>query len=207
MRSASSIAEISSRRRPEQAGAAAPTDADLLGRLAQGDSWAKEALYRRYFPSVWSTVLRLIRNRLDAEDIVQDVFIIAFDEFGSLRFPEALRPWLLQIAVHQVHRKFRRRKLLRILGMDREADDATLESLASPSSSPEQRAELGKLDDALARLPDKQRIAWGLRFVEGYALDEVAIACDCSLATVKRRIKEADVVIRARVNIEGGDYE
>jgi RNA polymerase sigma-70 factor (ECF subfamily) len=55
--------------------------------------------------------------------------------------------------------------------------------------------ELRWLDAALARIDDRERIAWMLRHVEGLALEEVAEACSCSLATVKRRISAAEAVV------------
>jgi RNA polymerase sigma-70 factor (ECF subfamily) len=171
-------------------------------RLSRGDGWAREAMYRKYFSSVWGLVLRLLRNRADTEDTVQDVFAIAFGDLADLRDPEALRPWLMKIAVHQVHRRFRRRKLLRLLGLDRGADEVTLESLAHPGLSVEARAEVARLDQVLGALAAPQRIAWSLRYIEGCSLEEVAEACACSLATAKRRIKDATTSIKKRVSIE-----
>ena len=96
--------------------------------------------------------------------------------------------WLLRIAVHQAHRRFRKRKLRRKLGMDRSVEEASLEALAQPGTSTEARAELACIDRVLSRVTAAQRFAWMLRHVEGMSLDEVAHACDCSLATAKRRI-------------------
>ncbi|WP_394825199.1 RNA polymerase sigma factor [Pendulispora albinea] len=179
-----------------------PSDVELVQRVRKGDSWAKEALYRKYFGPIWSTVLRLLGNRTDAEDVVQDTFAIALSEFESLRQPEAVGGWLMQIAVRQTHRRFRRRKLRRLLGLDRSIDDAPLELLVQRGTSPEVRADLARVDRVLARLPAAHRIAWMLRYVEGGSLEEVAAACSCSLATIKRRISAADDQVRKYVRIE-----
>lgn len=105
----------------------------------------------------------------------------------------------MRIAVHQVHRRFRRRRLLARLGLDRGVDDARLERVVDPSASPEVRADLARLDDALGRLPVAPRLAWVLRYVEGCELKELADQCGCSLATAKRRIAQADVALRAQL--------
>lgn len=183
-----------------------PSDAELVERMVGGDRWAREALYRKYFASVWGLVLRLLRNRVETEDVVQDVFAIAFEEYRDLRDGSAIRQWLMKIAVHQVHRRFRRRKLLRVLGLDRGGDEVTLESLAQPGVSAESRAELAKLDGVLTQIPPPRRVAWSLRHVEGYDLQEVAAACDCSVATAKRWIRDADDVIRQHVSIKEADH-
>jgi RNA polymerase sigma-70 factor (ECF subfamily) len=165
-----------------------PSDAELANRLIAGEPWAREALYRRFVKSVWCTALRLVGNRPDADDIVQDTFVEALRDVDKLRDPARMRGWLLRIAVHQAHRRFRKRKLRRRLGMDRSIEETSLEALAHPGTSTEARAELACIDRVLSRVTADQRFAWMLRHVEGMSLDEVALACDCSLATAKRRI-------------------
>lgn len=178
------------------------SDAELVERLAGGDHWAKEALYRRYVRAVWSTALRLMGTRADAEDVVQDTFAEALRDLSLLRKPEALRPWLLQIVVHQAHRRFRRRGILRKLGLDRGTPDATFAALAHPGASSDVRAELGLVDRALSRVSTEERFAWILRHVEGHSLEEVAAACNCSLATTKRRIAKASACVEQHLGRE-----
>lgn len=164
------------------------SDEDLAGRLMAGEPWAREAFYRRYVKAVWCTALRLVGDRADADDVVQDTFVEALRDVSKLREPSRMRAWLLQITVHQAHRRFRKRKLLRRLGLERTQDDGLLETLAKPGASTETRAELACIDRVLGRVSATQRFAWMLRHVEGLSLEEVAEACDCSLATAKRRI-------------------
>jgi RNA polymerase sigma-70 factor (ECF subfamily) len=104
---------------------------------------------------------------------------------------------VVRIAVSLVHRRFRRRKLLRALGLDRGEDDAGLANLALPALDPERRADLARLDAALRRLPAPERVAFVLRHVEGYEHAEAAAVCDCSLATIKRRLQRAEDSVRA----------
>jgi RNA polymerase sigma-70 factor (ECF subfamily) len=107
----------------------------------------------------------------------------------------------MQIAVSQVRRRFRKRRLLRALGLHVGADEATLESLAASGASAETKSDLSVLDRVLAALPVDQRIAWMLRYVEGEELLAVAHACRCSLATIKRRIAAADAQVHAELRI------
>jgi RNA polymerase sigma-70 factor (ECF subfamily) len=186
-------------RRPPNA--AAGDDERLVARAQAGDREAEEAIYRRHVGYVSGMVLRLLVHPPEAEDVVQDTFVIAFEQLPRLRAGTALRPWLAQIAVSQVHRRFRRRRLLRLFGL-LGGEDAKLEAVASPDLGPEAHAELAALGRALGRLPVDQRIAWSLRYVEGATLDEVAAACRCSLATAKRRIHAAGVEIQGEVDID-----
>ena len=133
-------------------------------------------------------VIRLLGNREDAKDLVQDTFAIGFDQLSKLRQPETVRAWLAQIGVSQVRRKLRRVRLLAKLGFHPSGSQIDLESLASQSTTAEARAELAAVGRVLAGARTDERLAWMLRHVEGEPLEEVARLCRCSLATAKRRI-------------------
>jgi len=187
--------------RPVTVGREIP-DAELVERARGGNRWAEEMLYRRYASLLLGVCTRLLRQTSDAEDVVQDAFVDALDQLDALREPSLFRRWITGIAVHRVHRRLRRRKLLRALGLWTDAPDRTLETCLAPGASQETHAELVCLDQVLQHLPDAQRIAWQLRFIEGYRLEEVAELCDCSLATVKRRLQSADTLVRKRIELE-----
>ncbi len=177
----------------------AVSDEELVRRALTGERWGREMLYRRHAGSLLAMTVRLLANRGEAEEVVQDTFVTAFEQLGTLREPAAVRGWLGQIAVNLVRRRFRRGRLMRFLGLDRGADDATLEALADPGVSTDQRAELALVDRMLRGMKPALRLAWMLRRVDGLELGEVASLCDCSLATVKRRIAEADAIVDRHV--------
>jgi RNA polymerase sigma-70 factor (ECF subfamily) len=177
-------------------------DADLVVRALGGDRWSRDVLYRRHASYVLAIAVRLLSNRSEGEDVVQDAFVVGFDRLGTLRDPAAFRAWLAQITVSFVRRRLRRGRLLRLLGLDRGFDDATLESLAAPALRPDDRAELALVDRVLSELSADLRICWMLRRVEGMPLAEVAALCGCSLATAKRRIAAVDAVVERHVSFK-----
>lgn len=181
-----------------------PSDAVLVGRALDGDGFARELLFRSHAHEVTRVVMRLLGDRHEAEDVVQDTFVAAFAELDRLREAAAFRSWLVRMAVHQVHRRFRRRRLRRALGLEGPNPELALQNLVSDDASPELRAELAGLWAALERLPARRRTAWFLRNVEGYSLEETASACDCSLATAKRYIQSAEERIRSWTQQDGG---
>jgi RNA polymerase sigma-70 factor (ECF subfamily) len=193
--------DASPRLRAIGSAATRPDDAELVERMRAGNRPAEEAFYRAYAPAVLALTTRLLGRRSDAEDATQDTFVIAFRNVDKLRDAAALRPWLMQIAVSQVRRRFRKRRLLRALGLHVGADDATLDSLVASGASAETKADLSALDRVLAALPVDVRIAWMLRYVEGEELRAVAQACGCSLATVKRRIAAADAQVHGELRV------
>jgi RNA polymerase sigma-70 factor, ECF subfamily len=184
-----------------------PLDRELVERALGGEQLARQLLYRRHVRSVMERVTRLLARSAEAEDVVQDAFVTAFADLGQLTDRSRFAGWLMRIALHQTQRRFRRRRLLARLGLDRGSDDARLEQVADPGLSPEQRLQLARLDRALARLPVELRLPWMLRHVEGCELNEIADQCACSLATVKRRIIRADERLKRWLNGEPADAE
>jgi RNA polymerase sigma-70 factor (ECF subfamily) len=182
----------------------AVSDAELVARALDGDRWSRDVLYRRHAHYLLAISMRLLANRSEGEEVVQDTFIVGFEQLGRLREPAALRGWLAQIAVSLVRRRLRRDRLLHLLGIDQSTHDATLAALASPALRGDDRAELALVDRLLRRMPANLRIAWMLRRVEGLPLAEVASACACSLATAKRRVATVDAEVARHVSWQEG---
>ncbi len=188
---------------PRPAAAEGLSDGELVARALAGERVALQLLYCRHVAAVTRRITRLLARTGEAEDVVQDAFVAAFAELSRLSDPSRFAAWLMGIAIHQAQRRFRRRRLLARLGLDRGRDDARLEQVAARELGAEERLQLGRLDRALAELAVPLRLAWMLRHVEGCELAEIAEQCGCSLATVKRRIARADELLEQR--LDGGD--
>jgi RNA polymerase sigma-70 factor (ECF subfamily) len=91
------------------------SDSELVRRALASDTWAEEAIYRRYAASILGMCKRLLAETTEAEDVTQDTFAMAFQNLRQLRQPDRLRPWLMQIALSRVHRRFWRPKFLNAL--------------------------------------------------------------------------------------------
>lgn len=164
-------------------------DAALVERAAQGEVLARRELYLRHAPRLLAMLVRLLGSRADAEDAAQDAFIEAFRDLSGLRHD--FSRWLTRVAVHQAHRRFRRRRFWAVFGQTPELD-AKFDELIDDGVSPERRAELSLLDTRLRKLPALERTIWVLRHVEGLELTEIADATEVSLATVKRKLAWVD---------------
>jgi RNA polymerase sigma-70 factor (ECF subfamily) len=171
------------------------TDREWVERAQRGERFALQVLYTRHVRAVSARVTRLLARSADAEDVVQDAFMLAFRDLANLADAQRFGGWLMGIAVHQAHRRFRRRRLLARFGLDRGTDDAQLAQLAHPGLGPDRLYQLAELDRELARLSAELRVTWMLRHVEGCELGEVAEQCGCSLATVKRRLHRAEQLL------------
>jgi RNA polymerase sigma-70 factor (ECF subfamily) len=176
----------------------APSDAELVARALEGDRFGVELIYRRQAAYLLAMTTRLLASRGEAEETVRETFVVGLRHLSRLRTPEALREWLARIAVGLARRRLRRARLLRLLGLDRRIEDATLAALAAPDARLDDQADLARVDRVLGDARPAARVAWMLHRVEGLGLDEVAAACDCSRAAVLRRVAEIDARLRGR---------
>lgn len=167
----------------------------LVERARAGDERAFAKLYRRHAPYVAGVVYRLMGDELELDEIVQDTFVELRDQLGELREPGHVRTWIVRVAVRmsrkRLERRRRRSRLLAGQPPSPVASDPTLDQ------------ELRALFDALATLPPELRIPWTLHKVEGETLPKVAELCETSLATVKRRIAEAQRMLSRRLDGDG----
>lgn len=183
------------------------SDAELVVAMRAGDVRAEERLFKRHAVLVHRLARRMLRSDHDADDVVQDTFAKAHEQIANLRDPTLYRAWLMRTAVSLVHRRFRRRKLLSTLGFVHLPDGAGLADAIQPELPAETRLDIIRIDAALARAPADERIAWTLRHVDGLSLEEVADACGCSLATVKRKIAKAQAIVKRYSGYDGGGDE
>jgi RNA polymerase sigma-70 factor, ECF subfamily len=171
----------------------ADDDEVLVGRVLRGDALAFRELYARHSRYVAGVVFRLMGDDAELEDVVQDAFVRAAERLATLRAPGQLRPWLVTIAVRLTHSRLARRRRRTFIGQH-------LGRAAATVSDPRDRAPADELYSALDQVPDKLRVPWILHRVEGYRLEDVATACGVSLATVKRRIADAQVRLDRRLS-------
>lgn len=159
-----------------------------------------EALYEDYASYVGAVASRLLGRAGEVEDVVQDVFALAVRGLRRREEAHEIKGWLAKVTVRRCLRQLRLRRIWALVDL---AADPSYERLAEPSAGPEERQLVSEVYRALDAVPARERIAWTLRHVEGESLEEVALLCDCSLATAKRRIASAHEKIKSRLEGRG----
>lgn len=165
------------------------SDAALVEALRAGHPGAPEALYDRHAARVRQTLRSIMGPDDEIPDLLQEVFIRALNEIGSLRDFRRLSSWLCGIAVFVARAQIRarsRRRYLRIF-----APDQTRAQHVDPPSSDARQA-LREIYAVLDEMPVNHRMAFVLRYIHGMSLVEAAEACGTSLATVKRWLARAE---------------
>ena len=164
-------------------------DTALLAALKVGHPGAVAAFYDRFATHVQRILLRVLGGDRELADVHHDVFVRALGSIGDVIEPAALKAWVTQVAVFTARTCIQRRSRrwwLRIM-----APEEVPEAEATVPSGEVNEA-LRATYDVLEKLPPDERIAFALRFVDGMELTDVAKACDCSLATIKRKLQKAE---------------
>ena len=177
-----------------------PDEADLIARAGAGDFAAFNALVEHYQTAVYNLCLRLLGNQQAAEDTAQDAFISAYRRLETFR-GGSFRSWLFRIAANASYDELRWRRSRPAVSLDEpQGAGERAFDVADKAPSPSQRAEQAELRqalaDALARLPDEQRLAIVLCDTQGMDYAEIAGVMQCSLGTVKSRIARGRARLR-----------
>lgn len=173
--------------RPPPAGA----DGDVA-LAAGGDTAAFERLYRAHLPRIYSLARRMAGPEA-ADELVQDIFVRAWQKLGTFRGDASLATWLHRLAVNVIVERFR------TLGTRRDRflpdGEAVLERL--PSSRPEARVDLQMdLHAAIEQLPPGARAVFVLHDVEGYRHHEIGGLLGVSTGTSKSQLHRARMTLR-----------
>ncbi len=171
------------------------SDAELTRGLREGARWAQAALYDAHAPAVLRLLRRLVGrdHDIDERDLLQDVFVDALASIERLDDPAALSGWLRTIATRKAFRAIRAKRMRRWL---RFWEPIKTAPRRTEHLEPEVLEAYERTYRVLEQLSPALRVPFTLRFIEGLELTAVAEACECSLATAKRRLAKASSCFR-----------
>ena len=179
--------------------ASATADVALLARIARRDAAALADLYDRYNRLLFSLIVRILRDRGESEDVLQEVFVRVWDRADSytavLGTPSA---WLVRIARNRAIDRLRSRQVR--AAVSGSVDDLPVAVDPAPESDPERLARTAEhrraIVSALDQLPPEQRTLIDAAYFEGYTQSELAERFALPLGTVKTRIRTAMQTLR-----------
>lgn len=162
----------------------------LILAAQRGDVIAFKQLYQVHKDNVYNLIFYFVGQKPLAEDILQTVFIKAYQALPNFRFEAQFGTWLYRIAVNECHDQQKRLSayvpLEAILGTGQEFD---------LNATPEQTHEQGRrqeiIQSALLQLSSNLREVVILKYLEGLSYEEIALVLDCSIGTVASRLNRA----------------
>jgi RNA polymerase sigma-70 factor (ECF subfamily) len=175
-------------RRPPQLSGSPPTVAELLELMREEPSRGAPLFYDRFQRDVNRLVWRLLGADPEHDDLVQQVFLIAFRRIDQVRDAEKLLGWVRSIAVSVVYDEIRKRRVRRLFLRD------AVENEVHPSlvHDVEVRDFVLRAKRILDRMPAAERVVFLLHVLEGKGMLEIAELCGHSIATAKRRMSRAN---------------
>ncbi len=178
-----------------------PSDAELMTAIARAEAGAFERLYERYAPIVFATCLRIVRDRAEAEDLLEEVFWeiwVRRDRYDASR--SSPLSYLLTLARSRAldRLRFRRRRAgvwIEVRDADRDAL-ATASGGATPFEDAAAEQQRIAIQRALDELPAPHRRAVEMNFFEGLSHREISERLGDPLGTVKTRIRQGLLTLR-----------
>jgi RNA polymerase sigma-70 factor (ECF subfamily) len=182
-----------------------PADPELVRQVVGGDGAAFGPIVERYQDRLYNTVYRMVGSAEDARDLVQEVFVKAYENLASFKGTSSLYTWLFRIAVNTSLSHRRKRKWVRMAGPavdpgDGEAaggwpdpadGDPAREMLAAETEAAVQQA--------LAQLDDEHRTVVVLRDIQHCDYREIADILGVPTGTVKSRLHRARLLLRDKL--------
>ncbi|MBC8002640.1 MAG: sigma-70 family RNA polymerase sigma factor [Opitutaceae bacterium] len=177
-----------------------PTDAELIAVVLKGDSSAFETLITRYQPRVFATARRYARRESEVEDIVQEVFLKAFQKLGSFRGEAPFEHWLMRLAVRtcfdflRVHQRNRETPFTELTEPE---TDWLARFVVQPDDSADHATAARQLiDRILEELSPAARMVITLLEIEEKSVKEIAVLTGWSVPLVKVRAFRARAEMR-----------
>ena len=178
----------------------------LVQQAKDGDLEAFSELVRRYDRNIFRIAQHITHNEEDAQDVVQDAFLKAYQNLEQFQGNSKFYTWLVRIAVNEALMKLRKRRNDRTVSIDEdvETDEGSMpREVADWSPNPEQLYGTSELGDILKKtiqgLPPGFRTVFVLRDIEGLSTEETAEMLGLSVPAVKSRLLRARLQLRERL--------
>jgi RNA polymerase sigma-70 factor (ECF subfamily) len=168
---------------------------ELIREFRRGNIQAFEALILDYEKSVYGICFRMLRDREEAYDLSQEVFIKAYKGLSSFQFQSKFSTWIYRIATNACLDYLKKKRVDVAFSLNQTVGDDEFTPEMEDETAPEPQAELERkevreqIEEAIGQLSEKYREAIILRELEGLSYEEIADITESSLGATKTRIK------------------
>lgn len=175
------------------------TSSDVLLRLGDGDEQAFAEVYDRYSPRIFGSILKLVKDRNVAEDLLQDVFVKVWHKRAEIDPARSFTSFLFTVARNQVYNYMRRASLEVQVAAYITAQ--TSESYQHVEEQVHYSESEKAIWEAIDRLPSRRKLVYIRCKIEGRSYDEVAEELGVTVAAVNAHIVKATKAIKAHLRL------
>ncbi len=155
------------------------------------DLKAQEQLYRQYAPKLFSVCLKYSRNYTDAQDNLQDGFILIFEKIHSFSFKGSFDGWLKRVMINHILQLYRKETFLSLVNEEIiEAEDIVIE---------EETVSLDFLMKIIQELPERYRLVFNLFAIDGYTHQEISELLNINIGTSKSNLSRARLILKEKI--------
>ena len=176
------------------------SDDEVVARVLAGETSIFEIVMRRYNQRLYRVARAILRNDGEAEDVMQDAYVRAFEHLDQFAGRAKFSTWLTRIAVHEALARQRRENRYQELEPMSDNDGDPMDGLASMALTPEEQVSNSEirslLEKAVETLPDAYRTVFVLRDIEEMSTTDTANALEISEENVKVRLHRARALLR-----------
>ena len=158
----------------------ATSDADLLVASARRDSASFAELVSRYYKPVYRMVWRMMNGNTETEDVAQEAFVKLWQNPAQIREAKALKGWLMRVASNLAVDRLRRRQFA-----DIEAIGEIVDPKQRTDAELDEKAASRRVDQAITKLPERQKLAVTLVYFEGISNIAAASVMEISVDAIE----------------------
>ena len=183
-------------------------DEGVVARVLAGETSVFEIVMRRYNQRLYRVARSILRNDGEAEDVMQDAYVRAYEHLDQLAGRAKFSTWLTRIAVHEALTRQRRGRYQELEPMSEGGGGDPMDGFASMALNPEEQASNSQirslLEEAVEKLPDDYRTVFMLRDVEEMSTTDTANALEITEENVKVRLHRARALLRKSLYARAG---
>lgn len=164
------------------------TDTYYIKRIQAGDTASFACLLNKYSRPVHSLILKVVRNKEDAEELAQDVFIKVFRHLSSFKGDCSFSTWIYRIAYNTAISEVRKKKYEFLAIEETQIENVSEEEMAEVLGQTNVNFLLDKLDNALALLSPDERGVILLFYMQEKKMEEIALITELSVSNIKTKL-------------------
>ncbi|WP_298308655.1 sigma-70 family RNA polymerase sigma factor [Flavobacterium sp.] len=170
----------------------------LIHDCKKNDIKAQEQLYRQYAPKMFSVCLKYSRNYAEAQDNLQDGFLLVFDKINSFEFKGSFDGWIKRVILNHVLQQYRNKSFLSPIDEDI-AEEVEVEI--------EDGVSMDFLMKIIQELPDRYRLVFNLSVFENYSHQEISDSLGISVGTSKSNLSRAKLILKEKIENNTGSVK
>lgn len=169
----------------------------LINGCKKNDIKAQEQLYREYSPKLFSVCLKYSRNYAEAQDNLQDGFLLIFDKIQQYAFKGSFEGWMKKVLINHILQQYRKEAFLSLVEdyiieeVEIEYDDISIEYLMK----------------IIQELPDRYRLVFNLNVIDGYSHQEIATMLKINIGTSKSNLHRARMILKDKIEGNSDNFK